>query len=148
MAGTITATTSSRKGKGIVRIDCVVEAISVTSIAAKPIGSAFGRLVGVYIDPTYGAGGTMDTSADILLTDALTGAPIISDLTWTTTPNMYRPTGVITTNAGVAVSAATTANDVNRDIFVAGKLNLAQANISSTAAPGLTGLVSFIFEEA
>lgn len=142
MAGTAVATVTSRKGRGIVRVDidltCVAGAVS-----AQPIGSFFGRLVGLMTDGTAGAGATMTTTADILITDAATGAPIISDLTFATS-DFYRPTQVITDNAGVAVTAATTATDVNRDIFVAGKLNIAIANATTTD----TGRVSLIFAEA
>ena len=140
MAGTITADTRAGKSRGIVRIDCDVTCAGGV-VDAAVIGSAFGRLVGVYTDPTYGAGATMTATADILLTDALTGAPILSDLTFAT--ESYRPTQVITTNAGVAVTAAATAVDVNRDIFVAGKLKLAIAGATTTD----TGRVSFIFDE-
>lgn len=111
-------------------------------MSALPIGSFYGRLVGVLMDGTAGAGATMTVTADILLTDAVTGAPVLSDLTFATS-DAYRPTQVITDNAGVAVTAAATAVDVNRDIYVAGKLNLAIANATTTD----TGLVSFIFDE-
>jgi hypothetical protein len=121
-----------------VDLTCVSGAVS-----AQPIGSFFGRLVGVLTDGTAGAGATMTATADILLTDAATGAPILSDLTFATS-DFYRPTAVIATNAGAAVSADTSNNDVNRDIFVAGKLNIAIANATTTD----TGRVSFIFEEA
>lgn len=142
MAGSAVATVTSRKGRGIVRVDvdltCVAGAVS-----AQPIGSFFGRLVGVMTDGTAGAGATMTATADILLTDAATGAPILSDLTFATS-DFYRPTMGITDSAGAAVAAAATATDTNRDIFVAGKLNIAIANATTTD----TGRVSFIFAEA
>lgn len=143
MAGTIVATTTSRKGRGVLRIDvdltCVAGAIS-----AQSIGSAFGRLVAVLGDPVAGAGATMTSTADILLTDAKTGAPIISDLSFGAAAFGYRPVQAVVDKVGVAITPATTANDVNRDIFVAGKLNLAIANATTTD----TGRLSFIFEEA
>jgi hypothetical protein len=142
MAGTAVSTITSRKGRGIVRVDvdvtCVAGAVSATSI-----GSFFGRLVGVMTDGTAGAGATMTATADILLTDAATGAAILSDLSFATS-DFYRPTTVIATNAGVAVTAATTATNVDRDIYVAGKLNIAIANATATD----TGRVSFIFDES
>jgi hypothetical protein len=143
MAGTITSEVTARKGKGIVRIDCLVTCVA-GAVSAQKIGSAFGRLVAVIIDPTAGAGATMTSTADILLTDALTGAPIISDLSVGAAANVYRPTAVITDNVGVAVTAAATAVDVNRDIFVAGTLNLAIANATTTD----TARICFVFEEA
>lgn len=136
------ATVTSRKGRGIVRVDVDVTCVA-GAVAATPIGSFFGRLVGVMTDGTFGAGATMTATADILLTDAATGAPILSDLSFATS-DFYRPTTVISDSAGVAVAAATTAVDVNRDIFVAGKLNIAIANAAGTE----TGRVSFIFAEA
>ena len=142
MAGTAVATISSRKGRGVLRVDvdltCAAGAVSATTI-----GSFFGRLVAVLTDPTAGAGATMTSTADILLTDHDTGAAILSDLTFGT-GEYYRPTTVITDNAGVAVTAATTAVDVNRDIFIAGKLDIAIANATTTD----TGRVTLIIEEA
>lgn len=142
MAGSATATTTSRKGKGIVRVD-VDLVCAAGAVSAQPIGSFFGRLVGVMTDGTAGAGATMTTTADILLTDAATGAPILSDLSFATS-DFYRPTKAVVDSAGAAITPATTANDVNRDIYVAGKLNIAIANATTTD----TGRVSFIFDEA
>jgi hypothetical protein len=142
MAGSAVATVTSRKGRGIVRVDVDLTCVS-GAVSAQSIGSFFGRLVGVLTDPTAGAGATMTSNADILLTDASTGAPILSDLTFGT-GEFYRPTAAVVTNAGAAITPATTANDVNRDIFVAGKLNIAIANATTTD----TGRVSFIFAEA
>lgn len=142
MAGTITATTTSRAGKGIVRIDCALTCVS-GAISATTIGSAYGRLVAVLGDPVYGAGATMTSTADILLTDSLTGAPILSDLSFGAAAFGYRPTQAVVDSAGAAITPATTANDVNRDIFVAGAMKLAIANATTSD----TGLLSFIFEE-
>ncbi len=141
MAGTIVATTSSRKGRGIVRIDCALTCAS-GAISAAVIGSAYGRLVAVLTDPTAGAGATMTSTADVLLTDGATGAPILSDLSFGS-GGAYRPTQAVVDVAGAAITPATTANDVNRDIFVAGTMKLAIANATTTD----TGLISFIFDE-
>lgn len=143
MAGSIVATLKTHKGRGLVRIDCALTCAGGL-IDAAVIGEAYGRLVGVLVDPAAGAGATMTATADILLTDAVTGAPILSDLSFGAAAGFYRPTAVITDNAGVAVAAAATAVDVNRDIFVAGKLKLAIANATTTD----TGLVSLLIEEA
>lgn len=142
MAGSIVTTLTSKKGRGVVRVDCDVTCVA-GAVSAQSIGSFFGRLVAVITDGTAGAGATMTTTADILLTDAATGAPILSDLTFATS-DYYRPTQNVTDNAGAAITPATTAPNVNRDIFVAGKLNLAIANATTTD----TGRVSFVFEEA
>ena len=141
MAGTIVSTKQTGGGRGIVRVDCALTCVA-GAICAQSIGNFYGRLVGIYTDPTAGAGATMTSTADVLLTDAKTGAAIISDLTFGTA-EYKRPTAVITDSAGTAVTAATTAVDVNRDIFVAGSLNLAIANATTTD----TGLISFVFDE-
>lgn len=137
------ATVTAGKKRGIVRVDVALTCVA-GAIAATPIGAFYGRLVGLYIDPVAGAGATLNSNADILITDALTGAPVISDLTAGAAANGYRPTQVVATSAGVAVTAAATATNVDRDIFVAGKLNVAVANATTTD----TGLLSLIFEEA
>lgn len=142
MAGTATATTSSRKGRGLVRVDIDL-VCSGGAVTATPIGSFFGRIVGLLTDPTQGAGATMTSTADILLTDAATGAPIISDLSFGT-GEFYRPTKVVVDSVGAAITPATSANDLNRDIFVAGKLNIAIANATTTD----TGRVTLLIEEA
>lgn len=142
MAGTAVATVTSRKGRGIVRVDIDLTC-SGGAVSAQSIGSFFGRLVGVLTDGTAGAGATMTTTADILLTDAATGAPILSDLSFATS-DFYRPTAPVVDSAGAAITPATTANDINRDIFVAGKLNIAIANATTTD----TGRLSLIFAEA
>jgi hypothetical protein len=142
MAGTAVSTVTSRKGRGIVRVDIDLTCAS-GAVSAQSIGSFFGRLVGVLTDGTAGAGATMTTTADILITDAATGAPILSDLSFATS-DFYRPTAVVVDSAGAAITPATTANDLNRDIFVAGKLNVAIANATTTD----TGRLSLIFAEA
>jgi len=140
VAGTITATTFAAKGRGLVRANCAMTCVA-GAIAAAGIGTFFGRLVAIGYDPVAGGGATMTTTADILLTDAWTGAPIISDLDMGTA-RWERPTVAIVDAAGAAVTPATTAPNCNRDIFVAGPLNLAVANATTTD----TGLVSFVFD--
>jgi len=147
MAGTVVATTSARKGKGLIRIDCDITVTGATSLTATPIGSAYGRIVAAIFEPTAGAGATMDTTADLTISDAKTGATVFSTLDFGTARSI-RPTAIITSNVGVAVTAATTATDVNRDIFVAGKLNLAMANVSNAVSPGVTGYFGLVVEEA
>lgn len=143
MAGTIVATVSGRKGKGLVRVDVALTCVA-GAISAQTIGSFFGRIVGMYTDPVAGAGATMTSTADILITDHVTGAPIISDLSFGAAAAGYRPTQAVVDSVGAAITPATTANDINRDIFVAGKIDIAIANATTTD----TGLVSLLIEEA
>ncbi len=142
MAGSAVATVTSRKGRGLVRVDIDLTCVS-GAVSAQSIGSFFGRIVGLYTDATAGAGATMTSTADILLTDAATGAAIISDLSFGAAES-YRPTAVVVDSAGAAITPATTANDLNRDIFVAGKLNIAIANATTTD----TGRLTLLIEEA
>lgn len=143
MAGTAVATVTAGKRRGLVRVDIALTC-SGGAVSASPIGAFYGRIVGVLADPVAGAGATMTSTADILLTDHATGAPIISDLTFGAAAFMYRPTQNIVDNAGATVTAATTAPDVMRDIFVGGKLDIAIANATTTD----TGLLSLLIEEA
>jgi hypothetical protein len=142
MAGTIVATTSARKGQGLIRINCALTCVS-GAISAQTIGSAFGRIVAAIFEPTAGGGATMTSTADLTITDAATGAVVFSTGDFGTARSI-RPTQVITSNVGVAVTAAATAVDVNRDIFVAGKLNLAIANATTTD----TGYFGLVIQEA
>lgn len=142
MAGTATATVTSKKGRGVIRVEIDL-VCSGGAVSAQSIGAFFGRLVAVMADPTAGAGATMTSTADILLTDAVTGAPILSDLSFGSA-FYYRPTTAIVGVDGVAITPAATAVDVNRDIFVAGTLNIAIANATTTD----TGKLVLVFEEA
>ena len=143
MAGTITASTFASKGRGVVRADNALTCAG-GAITATTIGSFFGRIVGVAYEPTAGAGATMDTGANVTLTDAFTGATILSDADFGTA-RWERPTKAVVTSTGAAISpAANAANNVNRDIFVAGGLKLAIDGATTTA----TGLMSIVFEEA
>jgi hypothetical protein len=142
MAGTITAATFASKGRGVVRADCALTCAS-GAISATSIGSFFGRIVGVAYEPTAGAGATMDTGANVTLTDAFTGASILTDGDFGTA-RWERPTKAVVTNAGAAITPAVTAVNLNRDIFVAGGLKLAIDGATTTA----TGLMSIVFEEA
>jgi len=143
MAGTATATVTSKKGRGIVRVDIDLAITSSTGLGPISIGSFYGRLVGVLFDGTAGAGPTMSATTDVILTDFATGAAILSDLSFATT-DFYRPTTVVATNAGAAITASTSAPNVNRDIFVAGKLGITLANGTN----GDTARLSLIFAEA
>ena len=143
MAGSAVATVSSSKGRGIVRVDIDLTCAG-GAVSATPIGAYFGRLVAVMSDPTQGPGATMTATADILLTDHNTGAPLLTDLSFGAASFYYRPTTAIVDSAGAAITPATTAPDVNRDIFVAGKLDIAIANATTTD----TGRLTLVFEEA
>ena len=141
MAGTAVATVRTGGKRGVVRVNLALTCDSV-AIAALPIGAFFGRLVGIHYEPTAGAGGTMTSTADVLITDATTGASLIADLAFGTA-RYERVTMPIQDSAGTVVTAATTANDCRRDVFVAGKINVAIANATTTD----TGYLGLVFEE-
>jgi hypothetical protein len=143
MAGTITATAKARKGQGIVRIKAAFTVDASGDATATVIGSAFGRIVGVAYDPTAGAGATTDTNADLTITDADSGAALVTLTNAGTTARYFRPTAVVTDNAGTAITAAATAVDVNRDIFVAGNIKLTVAQGGNAT----TGSISVIVQE-
>lgn len=122
MAGSITATTTLHKPRGLVSLDAAITVDASGNATASNIGEAWGRLVGVAYTP-----GDLDTGVDITVTDADSGATVFSLTNAGTTARLFRPTAVATTNAGVAITAATTAVDVNRDIYLAGALKVAAA---------------------
>lgn len=137
----ISTTVRSRKGRGVVRTNIALTC-SGGAVDAAPIGEFWGKLVGIHFEPTAGAGATMTATADVLITDALTGASLIADLAFGTA-RFEKVTMPIQGQTGTVVTPATTAVDCRRDIFVAGKLNLAIANATTTD----TGYIGLVFEE-
>lgn len=127
MAGTVSATKTTGKGRGIVKITASILSDASGVATATVVGEAVGRLVAVGYDPQNGAGAAYDTGGDITVTDADTGATLVSFTDIGTSAFWKRPSAIVTTNAGVAVTAAATAVDVNRDIYVAGKIKVAGA---------------------
>lgn len=139
MAGTITAVSRSKKGRGLIRIDATLVTDASGVATATNIGSAFGRIVDVLYD------GGLDASAVITLSDGVTGAALATYTTGTEgTPVHFRPTKGIFGSTGAAVTAATTAVDTNRDIFVAGTLKVGVASGGNVE----TGVLSLVIEEA
>lgn len=148
MAGTAVAAPIIRhRSRGVVRISVALACDASGVVPETVIGEAYGRLVGVFYD------GGLDASAVVTLRHAATdpaasatvGASILAYTTGTEgTPVAFRPTGNITDNAGAAVTAATTAVDVNRDIYVAGKLTLQVAS----GGVSETGNIAFVFDES
>jgi len=124
MAGSVAPVTINHRSRGVVRtaIHLLCDASGVATAAV--VGVGFGKLVGVIYAP-----GTLDTGADITISDADSGKALVT-LTNAGTSNLYfRPTANITTNTGAAgaVTAATTAPNVNRDIYLGGKVKVAVA---------------------
>lgn len=144
MAGSVVATSSARKGQGIVKITSTLTCAG-GALSATIIGKAYGRIVGVAFDPTRGAGATITSTAVLTVTDGDTGATLFTvGATVGSSALYFRPTAVITSNTGAAVTAAATAVDVNRDIFVAGNIKATIASATTTDSCGL----DIIVEEA
>lgn len=133
MAGTITPDINAPfQSKGVALRNLGLRKITVTmttdasgDATASTVGTTYGRLVAVGYKK-----GTLDASADITVTDANSGATILSttDGFAAAATAWFRPTSVITDNAGTAVTAAATAPNVNRDILLTGKVKVGVAN--------------------
>lgn len=129
------STARTFKGRGIAKIKVAITTAADGTVAETVVGSAQGRLVGVGYKP-----GTLATGVDITVRDYESGATILSLTDAGTSARYFRPTQNVTTNAGAAVTPATTAVDVNRDIFVSGKISVQVAQ-GGNAASGELHLV-------
>ncbi len=139
MAGLVVPTQTVHKSKGVVRCSVALTTTAGGVVDASVIGEFYGRLANVFYS------GGLDASAVITFKDFVTGATI---LTYTTgvegTPTAFHPTQVVTDNAGVAVTAAAAAPNVNRDIVLAGKVTITVA--SGGAAE--TAVIALVIDEA
>lgn len=123
MAGTALYGVVPHRSRGIVRTNVAITCDASGVLTALQVATGHGRLVGVAYD------GGLDASAVITVTDTKTGAVLLAYTTGTeAAPVYFRPTAVVTTAVGVAVSAADTAPNVNRDIFLGGKVSVAVAS--------------------
>jgi len=142
------------RSKGIVRISVALATDATADggdIGERVIGEAYGRLVGVFYDGGCDVSAVITLRTAASLADATVGAPILAYTTGTEgTPVAFRPTQVVMGVAGTAVTAgdgsggAGTGNDVNRDIYVAGKLTLEVANMGLSES----GNIAFVFDES
>lgn len=117
MAGIVAATAPIvHRSRGVARISVALTTDASGDIPLTHAGVGYGRLVGVLYD------GGLDASASITIKDDKTGATIFGPYVTGTegVPVSLRPTRVVVDTAGTAVTAADTAPNVNRDIFVAG----------------------------
>ena len=136
MAGSITTTVKARKGQGLLRLKAALTCDGSGVVTAAPIGSAFGRIVAIGYTP-----GTIATGATVTLTDADTGAALVTLTNAGVANRWFRPTGAVTDAVGTAITPATTAVDLNRDVYVAGKINVAVASGGAAGAGSFTVVV-------
>lgn len=123
MAGTAVPSRTLHRDRGVVRTQVALTTDASGVVSATTIGVGYGRIVGCHYD------GGLDASAVITIKDAKTGATLFAYTTGTEgTPTSFRPTAVVTDTAGTAVTAADTAPNVNRDIYVAGKVTITVAS--------------------
>lgn len=139
MAGTLAATTILHKGSGVKKIKAVLTCDGSGVVTAAVAGTAFGRLVGVAYKP-----GTLATGVDITVTDSDSGASLLVLTDAGLTARYFRPTAVVTSNVGVAVTAAATATNVDRDIYLCGKVKIAVAQGGAAGA----GELDLIIDES
>lgn len=131
------------RSRGVVRIEAALTCDGAGAIAETVIGAAFGRLVGVVYD------GGLDASAVITIKQypgaSTVSVPVLAYTTGTEgTPVFFRPTDKVTDNAGADLTAALTATNVNRDIYLAGKVTLTVASGGASE----TGKIALIVDEA
>ena len=135
MAGSIVSSITKQpvKGLGIVRAKAAITVTAGGVASPTVIGSFFGRIVRVIYDAD-----TLDTNSVVTVADADSGASLLV-LTHPGTSDLnFRPTSNITDNTGTAVTAATTAPDVNRDIFVAGKVSVGVTGGGTSTSGAIT----------
>lgn len=139
MAGLAVPAAIAHRSRGVVRTDVTLVTDASGDASATVIGVGFGRLVGFLYD------GGLDASAVITLKDKTSGATIVEYTTGTEgVPVAFRPTTIVTDPAGADITAADTAPNVNRDIYVAGKLTVTVASGGNAE----TGKIALIVDEA
>jgi hypothetical protein len=138
MAGSAVPTKIEHRSRGVVRTSVTITTDASGDASATVVGVGFGRFVGFMYN------GGLDASATITLSDTKTGASIFVYTTGTEgTPTFVRPTGIIVDTAGAAITAATTAPNVNRDIYLAGKVSITVADGGNAE----TGVIAIIVDE-
>lgn len=138
MAGTITSSPINHRPRGLVKIKAAWTTDASGDASISAIGTAYGKLVAVGYDP-----GGSATGIDLTVTEKDSGKAILTLTDAGLTARWFRPTTVVTTDAGVGITAAATAPNVNRDLYVSGKLQLTVAQGGS----GKTGALYLVVDE-
>jgi len=135
VAGSAVPTKIEHRSRGVVRTNITITTDASGDASATVVGVGFGRLVGVLYN------GGLDISAVITIKDAKSGATVVAYTTGTEgTPVAFRPSTVVTSNVGVAVTADATAPNVNRDYFLSGKISVTVAS-GGVSETGILGLI-------
>jgi len=138
MAGTAVATVIKHRSRGIVRTNITMVTDAAGDATATTVGVGFGRLVAVFYD------GGLDISATITLKDAKGLASLLVITTGTEgTPVKLRPTRIVQNQVGADIAAGATLVDVNRDIYLSGKVTVTVA----AGGNAETGKLSLIVDE-
>jgi hypothetical protein len=140
MAGLVApAPIVKHRSRGVVRIEVDLTTTAGGVVDATAIGSAWGRLVGVFYN------GGLDASATVTLKDAKTGATLFTHTTGTEgTPATIHPTDIVTDKAGADLTPAATAPNVRRDIVVSGRMTITVAGGGNAE----TGKYAFLVDES
>ena len=139
MAGTVTFGKVEHRSRGVVGTTITVVTDASGDASASIVGVGFGRLVGVCYD------GGLDASATVTFSDTKTGASLLVVTTGTEdTPVFFRPSTNVVTNAGATISAADTAPNVMRDIYLGGKVSVLVAGGGNVE----TGIFKLVIDES
>lgn len=137
MAGSVSPAVISHRSRGLVRLDLTMITDAAGAASATVSGVGFGRLVGVLYN------GGLDASAVITIADHKTGSALVAYTTPDTAAHSFRPTTNVVDNAGAAVAAAASAPNVNRDIFIGGKIDVSVASGGNVK----TGKLALLIDE-
>jgi hypothetical protein len=111
------------RDRGIVGIEADLTTDASGVVSEVVIGEAYGRLKAILYN------GGLDAAATVTFKQypgpSSTSVPVFTHTTGTEgTPVYLAPTDIITDNAGANVTAADTAPNVNRDIYIGGKVTV------------------------
>ena len=115
------------RNRGMVRIEVDLTTDASGDVSETVIGEAYGRLRAILYN------GGLDASATVTFKHQVgAGAASTAFFTHTTgtedTPVFLLPTDIVTDNAGANITAADTAPNVNRPIFIGGKVSVVVAS--------------------
>jgi hypothetical protein len=123
MAGTVSGATVIHRARGQYKLKVTLAVDASGDCTIDEIGPCYGKLVEVGYKP-----GTLATGVDITLTDKQTGASIIALSNFGVSNKVFHPTALITGNDGAAITSHANNPNVQRDIYLAGTLQVTVAD--------------------